>query len=309
MIIGVRGSGKTVILSEVSEKIGAEWIKIDLSTQLDMLRSFTTQLYGEKSVHKLFVKANFDFSFMGLGIHTEVSDPAYDYQTALSKMLTEIRKQNCRVLVTVDEVGNNENMRQFASVFQILIRNRLPVFLLMAGIPENVYGLMNERTSTFLLRTPRILMTPLNYIMIKRSYLRELKVNEKTAEKLALMTKGYPFAFQALGYVCWGKPIDTDNDAFEEIISEYDYYLQEFSYMKLWEEMSENDRKAARAIALSEASDKVSDIREIAGMDSKLFGVYRDRLKKKGILDTSKYGRLAFALPRFAEFIREMPEE
>ncbi len=39
-------------------------------------------------------------------------------------------------------------------------------------------------------------------------------------------------------------------------------------------------------------------------MKSELFSVYRDRLKRKGILDTSKYGEVSFALPRFAEFVQ-----
>ena len=32
------------------------------------------------------------------------------------------------------------------------------------------------------------------------------------------------------------------------------------------------------------------------------FSVYRDRLKRKGVIDTSKYGEVSFILPRFAEF-------
>lgn len=307
VIIGVRGSGKTVMLSEVSEKIGPDWIVVDLSSQADMLKSLTSQLYGAQSVHKLFVKAKFDFTFMGIGVHAEESVPAFDYQTAVSMMLTELKKHKKKVLVTIDEVDNAEEMRLFASVFQILIRKGLPIFLLMAGIPENVYGLMNERRSTFLMRTPRILMTPLNYSMIKRSYMRKLKVNDATAERLASMTNGYSFAYQALGHVCWGRNINIESESFDWIVAEYDFYLQEFSYVKIWDEMSRNDRIVAKAIASNSDTKKVKDARISANMNSKEFGVYRDRLKKKGLLDTSSYGEVAFLLPRFAEFVREMP--
>lgn len=308
VIIGVRGSGKTVMLSEVSGKIGSDWIVIDLSSQTDMLRSLTAQLYGEQSVHKLFVRAKFDFTFMGIGVHAEESTPAFDYQTAISMMLTELKKHNKKVLVTIDEVDNTEEMRLFASIFQILIRNDLPIFLLMAGIPENVYGLMNERRSTFLMRTPRIFMTPLNYAMIKRSYIQKLKVDDNTAEHLASMTNGYSFAYQALGHVCWGHHIDVGAESFDEIVAEYDFYLQEFSYIKIWDEMSRNDRVVARAIAADTDSGKVKDVRAAAHMGSKEFSVYRDRLKKKGLLDTSSYGEVSFQLPRFAEFVNGMPE-
>lgn len=38
-------------------------------------------------------------------------------------------------------------------------------------------------------------------------------------------------------------------------------------------------------------------------MKPEQFSVYRDRLKRKGVLDTSKYGEVSFVLPRFAEFV------
>lgn len=49
---------------------------------------------------------------------------------------------------------------------------------------------------------------------------------------------------------------------------------------------------------------KVKKLRDSLGMKSELFSVYRDRLKRKGVLDTSKYGEVSFILPRFAEFIK-----
>ena len=46
----------------------------------------------------------------------------------------------------------------------------------------------------------------------------------------------------------------------------------------------------------------MKELRERLEMKSELFSVYRDRLKRKGVIDTSEYGKLALALPRFAEF-------
>ena len=111
-----------------------------------------------------------------------------------------------------------------------------------------------------------------------------------------------------LGYICWGKEVQSNSASFDEILAEYDYYLQEFSYTKIWEEMSPTDRTVARAIANGSGRVKVKDICEEIDMYAKKFSVYRDRLKKKGLLDTSSYGELSFSLPRFAEFVREMPD-
>ena len=49
---------------------------------------------------------------------------------------------------------------------------------------------------------------------------------------------------------------------------------------------------------------KVKNIREKTGMKSELFSVYRERLKRKCVLDTSKFGEVSFILPRFAEFVK-----
>lgn len=48
---------------------------------------------------------------------------------------------------------------------------------------------------------------------------------------------------------------------------------------------------------------KVKKIREGVGMRPEQFSVYWERLKRKGVLDTSKYGEVSFILPRFAEFV------
>ena len=144
-------------------------------------------------------------------------------------------------------------------------------------------------------------MTPLNHEMIKLSYTRVLKVEPTTADILAELTKGYPFAYQVLGYLCYGKEIHPADDTFMDILTEYDYYLQEFSYVKIWSEMSPMDRKVARVVAAG--CHEAAKIQEQLGMDSKKYSVYRDRLKKKGLLDTRKYGEMHFSLPRFAEYI------
>jgi len=39
-------------------------------------------------------------------------------------------------------------------------------------------------------------------------------------------------------------------------------------------------------------------------MKSELFSVYRERLKRKGVVDTREYGKITLALPRFDEFVK-----
>lgn len=48
---------------------------------------------------------------------------------------------------------------------------------------------------------------------------------------------------------------------------------------------------------------KVEAIRKTIKKASNSFSVYRNRLKKKGLIISQEYGHLEFALPRFKEFV------
>lgn len=48
---------------------------------------------------------------------------------------------------------------------------------------------------------------------------------------------------------------------------------------------------------------KVEAIRKTIKKASNSFSVYRNRLKKKGLIISPEYGHLEFALPRFKEFV------
>ena len=49
--------------------------------------------------------------------------------------------------------------------------------------------------------------------------------------KMADLAKGYPFAFQVLGYLTW-----NHNGDYLSVMGEYEQYLSEFVYDKIWSE-------------------------------------------------------------------------
>lgn len=126
-----------------------------------------------------------------------------------------------------------------------------------------------------------------------------LGVDNLEAKEMAKLTKGYAYAYQTLGYLCfkYKKP-------YKEIIYKFDQHLWEYVYEKLWAEMSDLDRKIAKAIA--EDNRKVEKIRLETKMNSNTFTVYRKRLLKKGVIYSPQYGYLDFILPRFKEFVLDM---
>lgn len=302
MITGVRGSGKTVMMTSIANEIkkNDNWIVIELNPLRDMLQSLAAKLYSIPQLHDLFLKAKLDFSAFGLGISIENASPVTDIEDVLSHMLEHINRCGKRLLITVDEAVNSDNIKIFASSFQIFVRDNLPIYLLMTGLYENIYELQNDKSLTFLYRAPKITLEPLNYTAIRKNYMDIFNISADDAEKMTLLTKGYPFAFQVLGYLYWEYRNDKSID---DILPEYDQYLQEYVYEKIWSELSSHDRDVLTVIS-SCGSDRVKDIREKLGMNSQQFSVYRDRLKRKGVINTQEYGRISVALPRFAEFVQ-----
>lgn len=84
---------------------------------------------------------------------------------------------------------------------------------------------------------------------------------------------------------------------------EYDDYLESYVYEKIWSELSPKEREIIGALFEDEER-KIADIREQLGMTSGQMSVYRDRLKKRGIINATNYGYISLKLPRFGEITR-----
>lgn len=302
MVTGVRGSGKTVMMTNIADILSKrdDWIVVELNATRDLLQSLASRLYAVPRLHDCFLKAKLDFSAFGLGVSIENAAPVTDVEDMVAKMLDQLQKLGKRLLITIDEVVYSEQMKVFASAFQIFMRQEYPIFILMTGLYENIYELQNDKSLTFLYRAPKIILEPLNLTAVRQHYKNIFALEEEKAERMAALTRGYPFAFQVLGYLYWEH---RDTMTLNEILPEYDQYLEEYVYSKIWLEMSEKDKEILQVLAVS-GEIKVKNLREKLGLASEQFSVYRERLKRKGVIDTRQYGMVSMALPRFEEFIK-----
>lgn len=299
IITGVRGSGKTVMMSNICQELGKrpDWIVLELNPATDLLQAILSKLYSNHLVSKLIKSSKIDLSFFGFGVSIDGATQITDSETAIVTILKKIQKEGKRVLFCIDEMSNNEYMKVFAGSFQIFVRQELPVFLLGAGLYENIDELQNEKNLTFLYRAPKIQLQPLNISAIAAKYQNIFKFADFEALEMAKLTKGYPFAFQVLGYLTWNAGGD-----YNSILSEYEQYLSEFVYDKLWSELSIKDRLVTKAIVDTD-SKRIKDIRDLLNMSTNEFNPYRQRLIKKGIVDGGTRGYLYFTLPLFEEYI------
>lgn len=300
MITGVRGTGKTVLLTHVAEYFESkkDWLVINLISESDMLDQLASKLYDSSLKHRIFDNKTFGFSFQGLSFSISGNKPVTNVVSLIEIMLQKIQKKK-HVLICVDEALNNQFMKPFVQTFQLLLRSKYPINLLMTGLYQNIYELQNNQSLTFLYRAPKISLEPLNISSIASSYCNIFNIDKDYSIKLANMTKGYAYAYQVLGYLLFEK---GDCEIDDTLLSKYDQYLQEYVYDKIWTELSEKDK----LVLLSFKSDEkitVESLIKATKMDKKTFSVYRDRLIKRGILASPSYGVVVLKLPRFFEYL------
>ncbi len=297
MIIGIRGSGKTVMLADIADyfRNKKDWIVLRLSSDQNILLNAVNMLASYPELRALFVKAEINLSVLGLGVSFRSDDSFNEVDPIARRMLQILKKEGKKVLFIIDEVVNSEKMKEFASNFQIYMTEHYPVYLLMAGLYNNISNLQNQDTLTFLLRAPRIKLERLSVASIAVKYQTVFGISVDEAAYMAKLTKGYPYAFQSLGEIRWKK-----KDPIDKLMPEYDEMLFNV-YEKLWSELSNKDKSIVSEIA--GGMTKVKDLREKLGFSTQMINQYRKRLIDQGIVDGSERGEMKIALPRFENYI------
>ena len=300
ILTGVRGQGKTVLLTMITKQFEREkdWITVNLNPERDLLQALAANLYEYPVLKKAFINARLNLSAFGIGLSLEGEPPVSDIEIALRKMLDIVKQQGKRVFIAIDEVTNSQYMRIFSGTFQTLVRFDYPVFLLMTGLFENIRSLQNEKSLTFLYRAPRIELKPLGIKAMANLYEKILEIDETEATQLAVFTRGYSFAFQVVGYYIYKKHCSLN-----DLLPEFDEQMEEKVYEKIWTGLSEGDREVVRALAIH-GKMRTREVIEATQNTSASFSTYRKRLSDKGLIDTKEYGYLELSLPRYAEFVK-----
>ena len=133
-------------------------------------------------------------------------------------------------------------------------------------------------------------MQPLNSILVEKRYKAVFKIDDITARKMADTVRGYPYAYQVLGYLCYKR-----QQPFSNVMDEFDAYLSEYVYEKIWSELSNQDKRIIQTLAKI-TDGRVLEIRDDLDMSSSKFSVYRDRLIKKA---QKKFSIVQGIIPRF----------
>ena len=306
-LTGIRGTGKTVTLTAIERRLREDdsWIVIGVKPEGNIMEDIVSSLYHEVPLLADFFSTSLNLSHFGIGVNISNSAPVTSLDYALKKITKEIEKRGKRLLVTIDEVKNSPAIRDFVLEFQLLIREDLPIYLVVAGLYNDIESLENADHLTFFLRAEKYEMKPLNHTLIRTDYINTLGVSMEVADQMAALTKGYAFAYQVLGKYMWDL---KEKEITEDVLIRFDEALSEKVYRKIWSELSPKERWFLGYIVTKEKM-PVSELLEMTAQKKNQFSKPRQGLKEKGIIDTSIRGIISIKLPRFKEFVEAQEED
>lgn len=320
LVYGARGTGKTVFLLNVQQTIKQfdDWIFIRLNNgQGNLLFQLlhALQLYSGISLGELFKNVQ-GINVMGNGITLRAltTSKEIDYHYYLTKVLERLAAKDKHVLIGIDEIAINDDIRAFATEYQTLIGEDYPLALLMTGLPSRVSEVQNDKTLTFLLRSHRIHLATLDELSVTDTFADAFRKGNRRIDvpeinELADAVSGYAYAFQTVGYYAWRyseEKLVIDRQVVEKAIVSSKEDLFRNAYERMYNDISKTDRLFLKAMIEAPTNEvPTSWIAKKLGKNKNYISVYRARLLEDQLITAPQRGYVTFNLPFFKDFIRE----
>ena len=313
-ITGPRGSGKTVLLTELGDMARARgWRVVDVTSSEHLVQDIMHEL-EEPARKDVEIEAS-----IGI-IKAQATVPgaarAITLRDALTHHAGALTKRNAGLLVTIDEIqdAREEEVREIATSVQHLIRERMNIAFVFAGITTGVMDLINGKALTFLRRakSEELQAIPLDEVTLalRASIERSgMSIAEDALQTAAAVTEGYAFLIQLVGYHVWTQAYEhaatskeiTLEDAqrgIEDALEEFNDTVLETAIAGL----------PLRAVEYLLAMSKDSSVSSTARIAERLqtaptsLTSYRRLLIKRQVIEPTARGFVAFSIPYMREF-------
>ena len=314
---GPRGIGKTVMLS-AAEDVAREhgWIVIsETATRGLMVRLAEAMIaHRDELGDGPPTRRITAFIAAGFGLTTELPP---EHQVAWRELATDLLRvldgHATGLLITIDEIHavDRGDLLELAAVIQHLIREDLPISLLMAGIPKAVSDLLNEDVSTFLRRADRIdlgdvLLSDVRAALARTFIDTGISLTDTQLTRAAAATEGYPFLIQLVGHQVWRRAVDgalTDEAVDDGIVAARNRLGTTVLQASL-ADLSDVDRAFLAKMAGNDGPVALALIADQLGRTKKYAGVYRRRLIDAGVIVDAGWGLIDFAVPHLRAYLR-----
>lgn len=348
LLIGLRGTGKTVLLHEISrlaEDQGYQAVMIESHEKktlpeillpelrrvlfaLDIGQMISSKVKRAFRVLKSFVsnvRLNLRISDIDFGIDIEPEKgtaDSGDLESDLAQVFIAIgeaaQDRNTAVAIIIDELQylKDEELSSLIMATHKVSQKSLPVVVVGAGLPQLVGKAGRAKSyAERLFDYPEL--GPLKKEDAK-SALQEpvqregISFSEDALEEIIKVTEGYPYFLQEWGYQAWNiaKKSPIEIDVAEQATANSIQRLDQSFFRVRFDRLTPREKEYLRALAeLGNAPQRSGDIAEELGLDVQNAAPLRNNLIKKGMIYSPKHGDTAFTVPLFEGFMKRiMPD-
>lgn len=184
----------------------------------------------------------------------------------------------------------------------------------MTGLPSRISEVQYDNTLTFLLRSNRVYLSPLDKKTIANSYEKAFtkgkrEIDFMVLDEMSRAVKGYAYAFQTIGYYAWRfsrELLQLNEEVLKQTILAAKKDLFRNAYERMYMDLSKNDRDFIEAI-IKAGTDRVTtkQLQDILNKPINYISVYRARLLDDQLITSPQRGVVQLALPFFAEFVEK----
>lgn len=321
-ITGPRGSGKTVLLTElgdVAKTFG--WTVIDVVASGNLTDKIKRALRDRLPRADVSLRANLGL----IAAQADFIEPADqpDIREVLTEATARLTAKGSGLLVTVDEIqdGSEDEIRELAVAVQHLIRERQNIAFAFAGITTGVMNLINGRSLTFLRRAKAEELAAIPVAEVAGSFeqtfsQRGIDASEALINKMASATQGYAYLIQLVGYGVFAEAKRhatesltlTEEDCDNGIARAY----RDFDNAVLLPALDELPQRAIEYLLAMTQDEEKSGTGTIArrmGLEPSQLTATRRLLIGRQVIEAPSRGLVRFAIPRLREYLIDNREE
>ena len=333
VVVGPRGTGKTVLLAEIERFVtlerqslvlrwsGTEPLVQRIAEQQPALEAHLTGA-ARRGLRRIDPEVSVKAAPVGVGVEARFGGRdqrmvAHSVHSLLEQLARAAAKRHRTIVMLADELqaANPDDLRQLGvSIQDVANVQRLPIALVGAGLP-NTHQTFQQADVTFL---ERLKITSIG--LLSGGDTRDAleipivdsgrRVTATALDTLARASGGYPYAIQLAGWYCWeaaGQDAEIGARHARTAERRTNDDLRSGMFVTTWQRVSPADRTylvAAAHARTVEGESRTSEIAKRLGRAPSATTAMRDRLiNRHAILYSPSRGVVRFTLPGFADWV------
>lgn len=320
-ISGPRGSGKTVLLTELGDIARDKgWVVVDETAGEGLVDRIIERLVRQLPE----ANASMDIDLGFIKAHAGVSSGAggAGIRAVLEEAAGRIGKKG--VLVTVDEVQDADKgeMAAISQAVQHLIREKKDVAFVFAGLTMGVADFINGEAMTFLRRAKAEQLEPISDDDVAAAFEKtfgesEMPIAGDVLSAAVMATGGYAYMVQLVGYNVWKVArrhfVESPAVTMEDVRKGAEMAMEAYDEAVIEPALSRLSKRAMSYLVEMSGSDGPSSTGCVAkslGVPAQSLSSVRASLIAKQVIEpTEARGYVDFAIPWMREYVGDHADE